>query len=145
VIKSESLHVDSVLTNNARPYCICLAGPHRVRKGALAWLGGKPTRPSIRSRVSPPCWQARDPLGDIGGQTRQVGSHDDRSHSNDQFTALIRYFICSSCTTCSSRHRLHAPFMQRTDNRKRRPPLTKQARLPHMVYMEIIHRRSGSG
>ena len=49
---------------------------------------------------------ASETLGDIGGQTRQVldmgtnqlSSHD-RSHSNDQYTALIRYFISSSCTT----------------------------------------------
>lgn len=50
---------------------------------------------------------ASDTLSDIGGQTRQVldmgtnqlSSHDDRSHSNDQFTALIRDSICSSYTT----------------------------------------------
>jgi hypothetical protein len=42
MIKSETLHVNSVLIDNARPYWICLAGPHRVREGYLHSYASKP-------------------------------------------------------------------------------------------------------
>lgn len=40
---------------------------------------------------------------------------------------------------------LYAPILQRIDDQERRPPLTKQPLLPLVVYVGIVHHRSGSG
>lgn len=40
---------------------------------------------------------------------------------------------------------MYVPILQRIDDQERRPPLTKQHIVPLVVYMGIVHRRSGSG